>query len=347
MIDLDISFEDSPWLSCLEGYAQGEELPVVNLLTLLEGEDEDSVEEAFRAVDEKGLCLSLSGMPRSGSVGEAAVRLRQEAELVSGGMDVRTLGVTDPLRLYLEEIAMQPRTGDEQALAQRFAAGDSDQAEALTSLGLHRVVELAKGHTGWGVLLLDLIQEGSLGLWQAVSAFQGGDYAAFRDQWIRNAMVRAIALQARANGLGQKMRGALEDYRAVDERLLGELGRNPTQEEIAEQLHMSLAETETVGKMLSDARMIQRALPQEDPEEPEAPEETQAVEDTAYFQARQRILELLSTLSEEDAKLLTLRFGLEKGLPLSPEETGKRMGLTPQEVVAREAKALSALRQEK
>ena len=137
-----------------------------------------------------------------------------------------------------------------------------------------------------------------------------------------------------------------EDYRAVDERLLSELGRNPTLEEIAEAMHISPEEASVVKKMLDDARLLAQAKKQPEPEEEKEAEE-QAVEDTAYFQMRQRIMELMSVLDETDAKLISLRFGLEGGMPLSPEETGKRLNLTPDEVVAREANALSKLRSER
>ena len=138
----------------------------------------------------------------------------------------------------------------------------------------------------------------------------------------------------------------MEDYRAVDERLVSELGRNPTQEEIAEELHMSAEETANLAQMLTAARKLAQARPaEEEPTQEEEAEEQQAVEDTAYFQARQRIAEMLSMLSEEDAKLLSLRFGLEGGLPMTPEETGRKLGLTPEEVVTREAAALAVLRQ--
>ena len=117
-------------------------------------------------------------------------------------------------------------------------------------------------------------------------------------------------------------------------------------EEIAEAIHVSPEEAAVYANMLAMAqsrRQVDEAMEEKEPE----PEDDQAVEDTAYFQMRQRITELLSTLSEADAKLLTLRFGLEGGMPMSPEEAGKRLGLTPQEVVKREANALAALRKEK
>ena len=153
-----------------------------------------------------------------------------------------------------------------------------------------------------------------------------------------------MTLQARSGGVGQKMRTALEDYRAVDERLLSDLGRNPTLEEIALELHMTPEAALTVKNMLENARLIASAKKPVQPEEEEQ-EEEQAVEDTALFQMRQRISDLLSGLDAEDAKLLNLRFGLEGGKPLTPEETGRRLGLTPQEVVAREGAALAKLRE--
>ncbi len=338
MNDLDVSFEDSPWEAFLRTKRAGDTVSAANLLTMLEEENEQVVEDA-------GLNLNVFDLPKASGGGEAALRLRQEAQLVEKGLNPKELEPNDPLRLYLEEVAQLSTSGDEQALAARCAA-DERAMEALTNLGLHRVLELAKDHVGCGVLLLDLIQEGSLGLWQAIQGYREGNYAAYRDYWIRLYMAKAVFLQARANGVGQKLRGALEDYRAVDERLLSELGRNPTLEEIAEAMHISPEEASVVKKMLDDARLLAQAKKQPEPEEEKEAEE-QAVEDTAYFQMRQRIMELMSALDETDAKLISLRFGLEGGMPLSPEETGKRLNLTPDEVVAREANALSKLRSER
>ena len=184
-----------------------------------------------------------------------------------------------------------------------------------------------------------------MGLWQGILSYEGGDFEAHRDWWIRFSMVRTVVEQARAGGVGAKMRQALEDYRAVDERLLGELGRNPTLEEIAVELHLTQDEAGSLAQMVNAARRLAQVRPEEKPEEEEAAEEQQAVEDTAYFQARQRIAEMMSGLSEADAKLLTLRFGLEGGLPMSPEEAGRKLGMTPEEVVKREAAVLAQLRQ--
>ena len=114
------------------------------------------------------------------------------------------------------------------------AEGSEAARERLVNLSLYRVVELAKDYVGRGVLLLDLIQEGSMGLWQGILQYNGGDFEDHRDWWIRFYMVKTVVEQARAGGVGQKMRQAMEDYRSVDERLVADLGRNPTLEEIAE-----------------------------------------------------------------------------------------------------------------
>ncbi len=217
--------------------------------------------------------------------------------------------------------------------------------EQLTNLCLSRVIQLAQGYVGRGVLLMDLIQEGSLGLWQAIRNFSGGEFTAFRDVYIHLYLAKAVLNQARESGLGQKLRTALEDYRSVDERLLSELGRNPSLEEIADALHMTPEATATIRKMVENARLLQSAKREPDPEEEQEAQE-QAVEDTAYFQTRQRVNEMLSGLSEREAKVIALRFGLEGGLPLSPEDTGRKLGLTPDEVTAIEAAAMTKMRKQ-
>ena len=339
----DFVFEATPWELALEEMHIGDTLSAARFLTLLEGESEETVEEAFEDLAAAHVTLDVAELPKTLGAGETAVRLRREAELVKTGLDPAVLEPGDPLRLYLEEVAATPVCGDELLLAADAAGGDERVMERLTNLGLSRVIELAKEYTGYGVLLLDLIQEGSLGLWQAIGCFDGGDYETHRDWWIRQSLARAVTMQARQSGVGHKLRQAMEDYRSVDERLLCDLGRNPTVEEIAEEMHISVQEAAAVAKMVENARMMGKVHTPEVEDDPA--EEEAHVEDTALFQMRQRIAELLEGVSEEDAKLLTLRFGLEGGLPLSPADTGRRLGLTPEEVVAREAAALSQLRQ--
>lgn len=344
MNDLDFSFEQSPWDAFLLTKGMGDTVSAAQLLTMLEGEDEQAVENALEDLETGCMILDISDLPRPGGIGEAAARLRQEMQLAQGGMDLKQLDENDPLGMYLAELSEISAEGDQQVLAQKCAQGNTAAMEQLTNLGLRRVVELAGEHVGYGVLLLDLIQEGSLGLWHAVQNYRYGEYDAHRDRWIRFYMAKAVTLQARSGGVGQKMRTALEDYRAVDEKLLAELGRNPTLEEIAEELHMSVEEAVSVRKMLDDARVMAKVHKPQEEEEEKDEEEDLAVEDTALFQSRQRIADLLSGLDEQDRLLLALRFGLEGGKPLTPEETGRKLGLNAQEVVAREGAALAKLR---
>lgn len=339
---LDFTFEKSPWEQVLNN--AGNSILATQMLALLEGEEKDVWEDAFAVLNEKHIQLDISGLPKNMGSGETAVRLRREMQLVQDGALLQGLEESDPLRLYLEEIAATPACGDPQLLEKQLLSGDEAARGLLVNLSLHRVVQIAQELVGNGVLLLDLIQEGSLGLWESILSWQGtDDFEEYRDWWIRQSMAKLITLQARALGVGQKMRQALEDYRSVDEKLLAELGRNPTLEEIAQQMHISAEEASLVASMLENARTMSRAKAEQEPKEAQ-PEDMQAVEDTAYFQMRQRIEELLSGLDEKSARLLTLRFGLEGGLPMTPEDTGKALGMTPEEVVAAEAAALAKLR---
>ena len=342
MTELEFSFEQTDWIRVFSHIPRGGSLSAAGFLTLMEGCSEEQVEDALLYLESAGICLDVSELPKVGAKGQAALRLRREEELVKAGTLRENLEENDPLRLYLEEVDLIHVPANLQAMAQRYAGGYDQVLQGLTNGMIPVVIELAYTMTGRDVLLLDLIQEGSLGLWQGILSYREGDFHNHACWWIRQYLARAVTMQARASGLGQKMKQALEDFRAVDGRLLADLGRNATLPEIAEQLHMTLEETQTVASMLESARLLQQATPEEKEEDPQ--EEEQAVEDTAYFQLRQHVSELLSCLDEKDAYLLSLRFGLEGGLPLSPEETGRKLGLTPEEVVAREAAALAKMR---
>ena len=342
---MEFTFEASPWEKALEALQPGETINILNLLSYLEEEDEDTVLEALDMLEEKSVALSIDDLPNLPTGGNMALRLREEAQLVESGRLLTGLPENDPLRLYLEELAGTPAAGDTEFLAQQYLDGDENAAQKLVTLSLSRVVELASALAGKNVLLLDLIQEGSMGLWQGILNYTGGSFDTHRDWWICQYLHRAVFMQARSGEMGQKLRQGMEDYRDVDQKLLAELGRNPTLEEIAQAMHVEAEEAAVYSNMLTLAqtrRLVDEAMEEMEPE----PEEDQAVEGTAYFQMRQRIGELLSVLPAEDAELLTLRFGLEGGMPMSPEETGRKLGLTPQEVVTKEANALAKLRRQ-
>ena len=335
----DLGMEPDP-LSVFEGMAS---VSAGRLLTETDGLGDEAMEELFLRLEEENIPIDLSDLPLAGASGEAARRLREEEQLVRSGKLLTGLEANDPLRLYLEELASIPVCGDPEVLALELLEG-ADVAERLVNLSLSRVVELAQAYAGRGVLLMDMIQEGSLGLWNGILRFSGGSFETFRDGCIRRYMAQAVLRQARASGLGQKMRQAVEDYRMVDERLLSELGRNPTLAEIAEAMHMTVTEIEAVRKFLDNARLVGRAHEIKEPEE-EAPEDSQAVEDTAYYQTRERVDSLMSGISELEHKVVTMRYGLDGKAPQTAQEVGRKLGLTVTEVVELETSALTKMRQ--
>ena len=342
-----ISFEESAWELFLQKLEPGARVSALRFLTLLEGENEEAVEEAFSKLEALSAVLDVSELPRPEDTGEASKRLALEEKLATQGKLLTDLPDTDPLALYLQELAGIPVCGDETVLALELAEAnrqgkDSKGLSALVELSLARVVELAGEYTGRGVLLLDLIQEGSMGLWQGIRDYVGQeDFSAFRDRWIRLYMAKAVTLQARENGVGGKLRKALEAYRVADKKLLTQLGRNPTPEEIAGEMGITCEDVQVYEDMFRMAQLLQKAHA---PEKEEPQEQEQAVEDTAYFQSRQRVAELLSQLTAQEAQVLSLRFGLEGGAPCTPQQVGLKLGLTADEVVAMEASALSKLR---
>lgn len=341
----EFEFDRPAWEPVLETIEKGGSFSAVQFLTLTEGEEEWSVEDALRYLQERDILLDVSDLPKAHGVGEAAVRLRREEQLAHSGKLLESLEETDPLRLYLEELAQIPACGDMELLSRRLLEGDKSVTQNITALMLSDVVKQALEMTGRGVLLMDLIQEGSLGLWQAILNYEGGNLEAQCCRHIHWDLARAVTMQARSSGVGQKLRACMEDYRSVDERLLSELGRNPTLEEIAEAMHVSVEEAAAVSKNLEAARSLAQAKQPAQPQQEEA-EDNQAVEDTAYFQMRQRVADLLSELDQQEQKLLSLRFGLEGGKPLTAEQVGQRLGLTPEEAVRMEAAALAKLRQQ-
>ena len=343
MSDMEFSFKAAPWEPYVDSLRPGDRASASTLLSLMEGETDEVFEEVMDQLDMDSIYVDIRDLPQGYGNGSFATRLRQEQQLAAKGLPLGELEETDPLRLYLDEIAAIPACGDEEILIEEYYRGDENAADKIVNLGLSRVVSIAKEYAGRGVLLLDLIQEGSIGLWKAIQNWQKGIFRVESDWWIRYAMSRAILLQARADGVGSKLRSAMEDYRSVDERLLAELGRNPTTEEIAEALHVTSEAAAEISRMVENARRLQLAKHEPDEEEEER-EEQQAVEDTSRFQTRQLINDMLSDLTDTEAKLITLRFGLEGGLPLSPGETGRKLGMTPDEVVAMEAAAMTKMR---
>ena len=347
---IDVAFGDSPLEKLLSGLDNSTKVSATALLAALDTESEEILDETFAHLADLNATVDLSDLPPSSSDEHIAARLRLEQQMKNTGQLLENLEDGDPLKVYLEELAAIPVCGDIHLLACALAEANREEKDCpernrIMELSYSRIVELSFEFTGHGLLLMDLIQEASMGLWENLDRYIEGNIEEFCDWWSRFSMTKAVVLQAHASGVGQKLRAAVEDYRAVDERLLGELGRMPTLDEIAEALHMSPAEAALVGSVLENARSLNRVLKPQEEELPQ--EEDQAVEDTAYFQMRQRIAELLSGLSPEDAQLLTLRYGLEGGAPKTPQQVAAKLGIPVEEIASREMQILAKLREQK
>lgn len=336
------SFDVPAWELAFRNVSKGDSFSAIRLLTLLEGETEEEVEEAFAWLEENRVALDISQMPENFGSGETEDRLHREHMLVQSGGDILVeLEDSDPLKLYLQEIAQIPTAGDPAVMMKAYLAGNEDALQALTNATISKAIDAAMAMTGKGVLLLDLIQEASLGLWQGILHYDSGNLDAHLQWWIDFYLAKACIMHDRSSGVGLKMRKALEEYRNTDHQLLADLGRNPTVEEIAVHMHITAEEAEVYDDMLRSARLMEQVkkTPQQDEQE-----EDQAVEDTAYFQSRQRILDMLSTLTEQQAKVLTMRYGLEGTAPMTAQETATKLNLTAAEVTKLEAEALQQLR---
>lgn len=343
----EFTFELSPWELFARRLTPGSSVSAMRLLTVLEGEDDAALEEAFQALEAKNITLDLSDLPARDASGALGERLSLEKKLCRQGKLLTGLAENDPLRLYLDELAATPAAGDIQVLALELLEPLPQRRleatqQMLTNLLLSRVVEQAQRRAGNRVLLIDLIQEGSMALWQAILSYTGGDLESFANGCICFAMDKAILLQAREDGVGQKMRKLCQDYRAADKALLTSLGRNPSLEEIAGALNITAEEAFQVENIVQSAALLAKAKQADAPKPQE--EEDQSVENTAYYQSRQRIEEMLEGLDETHARVVKLRFGLEGGLPLTAQEVGKLLHITADEVTALEAAALAQIR---
>lgn len=263
------------------------------------------------------------------------------------------ISIEDPVRMYLKEIGKVPLLSAEEEieLAKRMAEGDEDAKKRLAEANLRLVVSIAKRYVGRGMLFLDLIQEGNLGLIKAVEKFdyqKGFKFSTYATWWIRQAITRAIADQARTIRIPVHMVETINKLIRVSRQLLQELGREPLPEEIAEELDMPVERVREILKISQEPVSLETPIGEEEDshlgdfiQDDNVPVPAEAAAATLL---KEQLGEVLDTLTDREQKVLRLRFGMNDGRARTLEEVGKEFDVTRERIRQIEAKALRKLR---
>ena len=263
------------------------------------------------------------------------------------------ISIEDPVRMYLKEIGKVPllSADEEVELAKRMAEGDEDAKKRLAEANLRLVVSIAQRYVGRGMLFLDLIQEGNLGLIKAVEKFdyhKGFKFSTYATWWIRQAITRAIADQARTIRIPVHMVETINKLIRVSRQLLQELGREPTPEEIAAELDMPVERVREILKISQEPVSLETPIGEEEDshlgdfiQDDNVPVPAEAAAQTLL---KEQLDEVLDTLTEREQKVLRLRFGMDDGRARTLEEVGKEFDVTRERIRQIEAKALRKLR---
>ncbi|MBE3574106.1 MAG: RNA polymerase sigma factor RpoD [Firmicutes bacterium] len=263
------------------------------------------------------------------------------------------ISLDDPVRMYLKEIGRVPllTPQEEVELAKRIEAGDEEAKRRLTEANLRLVVSIAKRYVGRGMLFLDLIQEGNLGLLKAVEKFdyrKGYKFSTYATWWIRQAITRAIADQARTIRIPVHMVETINKLIRVHRQLLQELGRDPTPEEIAKEMGMPVERVREIQKVAQEPVSLETPIGEEEDShlgdfipDDDAPA---PAERAAFHLLKEQLEDVLDTLNPREERVLRLRFGLDDGRTRTLEEVGQAFGVTRERIRQIEAKALRKLR---
>lgn len=318
----------------------------------------EEIDEIYDRVEKNGISLVDSREPNSEELADEegdddGVVLTKTGEIDVQATVPKTLPTDDPVRMYLKEIGkVSLLTADEEReLAIRMEQGDEEAKKKLCESNLRLVVSIAKRYLNRGLSFLDLIQEGNLGLIKAVDKFdytKGYKFSTYATWWIRQAITRSIADQARTIRIPVHMVETINKLIRISRQLLQEYGREPTSEEIAKEMGITVEKVREIKKISQDPVSLETPIGEEEDshlgdfipdDDVPAP-----VDAAAYSMLKEQLMEVLDTLSDREKKVLMLRFGLEDGRPRTLEEVGKEFNVTRERIRQIEAKALRKLR---
>ena len=322
------------------------------LASELDDINQDQMEKVFDAMEAMGVDVLKEEFEDEPD--EADLREVEDLKLDEEPIDnFEGINIDDPVRMYLREIGRIPLLTYEKELdlAKRILENDEDAKQELAESNLRLVVSIAKKYVGRGMLFLDLIQEGNMGLIKAVEKFdytKGFKFSTYATWWIRQSITRAIADQARTIRIPVHMVETINKLIRTSRHLLQQLGREPTPEEISKELEMPVERVMEIQKIAQDPVSLETPIGEEDDshlgdfiQDDDSPAPQDAA---AYTLLKEQLEEVMSTLTPREAKVLKLRFGLEDGKARTLEEVGKEFDVTRERIRQIEAKALRKLR---
>ncbi|EJL47217.1 RNA polymerase sigma factor SigA [Brevibacillus agri] len=317
-------------------------------------QDSDQMDEFFEYLGDQGIEINNNENDDDDEVDEMIMKDEDNEEFDFDDLSVPPgIKINDPVRMYLKEIGRVPLLSAEEEikLAQRIEQGDEEAKRRLAEANLRLVVSIAKRYVGRGMLFLDLIQEGNMGLIKAVEKFdyrKGYKFSTYATWWIRQAITRAIADQARTIRIPVHMVETINKLIRVSRQLLQELGREPMPEEIAEKMDLTPEKVREIMKIAQEPVSLETPIGEEDDshlgdfiEDQDALEPSDAA---AYELLKEQLEDVLDTLTDREENVLRLRFGLDDGRTRTLEEVGKVFGVTRERIRQIEAKALRKLR---
>ena len=315
---------------------------------------EEQFDKVLETLEQNG--VDVLRITEDDDVDDEEIILSEEDEVDMENLDLTIpdgISIEDPVRMYLKEIGKVPLLSAEEEieLAKKMETGDQEAKKRLAEANLRLVVSIAKRYVGRGMLFLDLIQEGNLGLIKAVEKFdyrKGYKFSTYATWWIRQAITRAIADQARTIRIPVHMVETINKLIRVSRQLLQELGREPTPEEIAAEMNLPVERVREILKISQEPVSLETPIGEEEDshlgdfiQDDNVPVPADAA---AFTLLKEQLVEVLGTLTEREQKVLRLRFGLDDGRARTLEEVGKEFNVTRERIRQIEAKAFRKLR---